>query len=235
MKRYTTFCVFILLVFLCQNSFAQIHAGAFLGFKSYSLNAVTTLKGAWVSNGSTTSPATDAGGTVFNFGGTAGYTSFTSGIYSLDLDLLASFSSISFFQRGYDKSNGTGAFAAAGLSGGTTSVFAFDLMGINRLTIPTFKLIEPYAGLGLGFNIYSTGDITVQGQTAKGSSSMKLGMIIVYGANLHVTPLLTPYIRFSHLIPFGNETQLTDDPNLTVVVKDVPGYFGLTAGVMLSI
>jgi hypothetical protein len=232
MKRYTTFCVLILLAFLCQNSFAQIHAGAFLGFKSYSLNATVVLTN---SQGKQIVPAADAGGTVFNVGGTAGYTALSMGMYKLDLDAALSFSSIGFFQRGFEKSNGNGSFAANGLSGGTTSAFELDLLGINKLSLPALKVVEPYAGLGVSMNLYSTSTLVQNNASAQGASAFKLGLCIVYGAEFPILPFMTPYIRFSHLIPFGSELKLTDDSNGTFTVQDVPGYFGLTAGVMLSI
>jgi hypothetical protein len=223
MKRYTIFCVFTLLILLCQNSSAQIQAGAFIGFKSIGLKNTAPP------------PTTDGGGTVFDFGGFGGYTVFGSGIYNLDLQASLSYSSIGFVERGYNSAYGAGKFSTNGYSGGTTSIIEVAILGLNRLSIPSMKVVEPYAGAGLSFNLLSTGDITYQGGSVKGNSQLKLGLVIAYGAILHVTPLVTPFIQLKHLIPFGSETRLTDDPNGQITVNDVPGYFALSAGVRFGL
>ena len=107
--------------------------------------------------------------------------------------------------------------------------------------MPAFNLLEPYAGAGLSFDIMSTSDLgygppgSSSSGTVTGKGQFKLGLIIAYGVILHVTPILSPYIQLKHLIPFGSETQLTDDPRWTVIVKDVPSYFSLNAGVRFDL
>lgn len=223
MNRCITFCVVILLVFLCQNSFAQIHAGAFLGFKSIGLKNTSPL------------PVTDGSGTVFDFGAFGGYTAINAGMYNLDLQATVSYASIGFVERGYNSVNGSGKFAANGLTGGTTSIIEVTFLGLNRLSIPSIKLVEPYAGAGLSLDLLSTSDIAFQGGSAKGNSQLKLGLVIAYGALFHVIPGVTPFIQLKHLIPFGSETRLTDDPNNQVTVNDVPGYFALNVGARFSL
>jgi hypothetical protein len=233
MKRSTLFGVVILSILFCQFSIAQFNAGAFLGFKSYGLKGA----GSTTQNGQrSVSPIADAGGTVFSFGGFGGYTAIKGGMYNLDLQLAASYASIGFLERGFNSINGAGSFAANGLSGGKTSAFEFDILGLNRFTFHGLKILEPYAGLGMSFNIYSTSDLVsapanYQSVTVTGNSEFKIGLIIAYGAILKITPGISPYIQFTHLLPFGSETQVTNDVKYTTIINDVPGYFSLTAGV----
>ncbi|MGD0337992.1 MAG: hypothetical protein ABSB78_04325 [Bacteroidota bacterium] len=237
MKQSMTICILMLTVFFLQISQAQFQAGAFLGFKSYGLKAAGTV----TSGGNRqVTPVQDAGGTVFNFGGFGGYTAISEGVYNLDLQLKASYSSIGFLERGYNNIAGAGQFAAQGASGAGTSIFEFDLLGLNRFTFRKFKIIEPYAGIGMSFNIYSTSDLTVspQGQqsiTRTGNSEFKLGLIITYGTLIRVSPGIAPYIQFSHLLGFGSTTQLTNDTQYTYIVNDVPGYFALSAGIRFDL
>ena len=233
MKRFTPIFVVLLLIGIVQTSQAQFQAGAFLGFKSYSLNTAITQ----TSNGQTsTGNAYDAGGTAFEFGGFGGYTPI-SGVYNLDLQFGVSYSSIGFLENYYNSANGSGKFSADGYGGSSSHNIEFDILGLNRISIPGFKLIQPYAGLGLALDIVSTSDMKYgpPGSTASGSitgkGELKLGLVIAYGAVLHVTPILSPYIQFRDLIPFGSETQVTNDSKYTLVFKDVPSYFSLTAGV----
>jgi hypothetical protein len=232
MKKLCAIFILALFVGLVQISQAQIHAGGFIGFKSYGLKAA----GSATQNGQrSTTPIADGGGTVFEFGGFGGYTPLSMGVYNLDVQLTASYSSIGFFERGYNSVYGAGKYAADGISGGTTSVMEFDILGLNRLSFPALNIIEPYAGVGMSFNLYSTGDLTVPNGSIKGNSQFKIGLVIAYGAILHVTPVITPYLQLKHMIPFGSETQLTNDVSYTAVVNDVPGYFALTAGVRFSL
>jgi hypothetical protein len=233
MKRFTVMGMVVLSVVLFQISFAQIHAGGFLGFKSYGLKGV----GSSTSNGQRTlTPLADAGGTVFDFGGFGGYTAVNIGMYHLDLQFIASFASIGFFERGYNSINGAGSFTANSLTGAKSSMIEFDILGLNRFSFSGLKILEPYAGLGLAFNIMSTSGLTqslpnTPVATYSGNSELKSGLIIAYGAILKVIPAFSPYLQFSHLIPFGSETQFTNDVKYTSIINDAPGYFSITAGV----
>jgi hypothetical protein len=238
MRRWIIFCLAILIVLLYQNTSAQLQAGAFLGFKSYSLKSVGTL----TENGAIqTTPSADAGGTVFEFGGFGGYTPVSAGIYHLDLQLQASYSSIGFYERSYNSTYNSGQFSADGWSGATTSNIEIEVLGLNRISFPAFKLIEPYAGAGLSFDIMSTSDLGYgppyanTSGTVAGKGQFKMGLVIAYGVIFNVAPFLSPYIQLRHLIPFGSETQLTNDPRWIVIIKDVPSYFSLTAGVRFDL
>ena len=242
--------VLVLSVFTCGAAVAQPFGGAFLGFKASGLEGVMKLT---TQAGTQTGNVVDAGSTGFTFGITGGYQifpkDFADGWYKLDLTLDASFTSIAYFEEGYNKQFGAGAFAANGLSGGSTTIIALDIMPINRLTFPKFKLLSPYIGIGLGLNIMSTGDITTGPPSANGTlegvGEFKIGLLIFYGCLVHLSDLIQPYLQFKHMIPFGDETQFTDNFQATggtgggnqkyaFYIQDVPGYFAMTAGVRFT-
>jgi hypothetical protein len=114
-------------------------------------------------------------------------------------------------------------------------------MPVHLFNIPGFSLISPYGGVGLGLNYFSTADISIgppssaQVINVTGTSQFKIGLLIFYGATLNLTGIVRPYLQFKHYVPFGSEFQFTEDTqNGSVVMKDVPGYFNLSAGVKLS-
>jgi hypothetical protein len=246
--RQTLLSSIALLFFASGIAQAQMYTGAFLGFKSSGLKGVIKLAQV---GGTTPFTVVDAGKTGFNFGVCVGYQIFPStvagGWYKLDLNLDASFTSIAHFEAGYNASQiGSGSFAADGLSGGSTTIIALDIMPIHRLNIPKFHLLSPYAGLGLGLNIMSTKDITVSppsgNGTLTGNGEMKIGLLIFYGTLIRISDVVQPYIQFKHLLPFGSETQFTQDYQATgggtnkvaFSIQDVPSYFNVTAGVRIN-
>jgi hypothetical protein len=224
-----------------------MYTGAFLGFKSSGLKGVIKVTEA---GGTTTGNVVDAGKTGFTFGVCVGYQIFPStlagGWYKLDLNVDASFTSISYFEAGFNAQFGSGAFAANGLSGGSTTIIALDIMPIHRLNIPKFQLLSPYAGVGLGLNIMSTKDITAgppnNNGTLTGNGEFKLGLLIFYGTLIRVSDVVQPYIQFKHMIPFGSETQFTQDFQVAgggtgqeaFSIQDVPGYFSITGGIRIT-
>jgi len=235
MKRYAIAFVIVFSISVFQTSFAQFYAGPFFGFKSYSLKAAGTI----TQNGQRQAfGVQDGGGTVFDFGGFGAYTIVTSGIYNLDIEFKTDYSTIGFFENGYNSLQGAGALAAAGASGARTHVFEWDLLGINRFAFHKFKVLEPYLGVGMSFGLYSTSDLSVtpQGQTQAGStftgnSEFKIGLSIVYGTYVRVAPGIYPFIQLSHLLSFGSTTELLNDTKYTWIFNDTPGYFALSAGV----
>jgi hypothetical protein len=245
--RHILVSLLVLSLFAISLSQAQFYTGAFVGFKSSGLKGVIKVTGA---GGTTPFTVVDAGKTGFNFGVCVGYQIFPStvagGWYKLDLNLDASFTSISYLEAGYNASQiGSGSFAADGLSGGSTTIIALDIMPIHRLNIPKFHLLSPYAGVGLGLNIMSTKDVTVSppsgNGTLTGNGEMKIGLLVFYGTLIRVSDVVQPYIQFKHLVPFGSETQFTQDYQATgggtnkvaFSIQDVPSYFNITAGVRI--
>jgi hypothetical protein len=120
-------------------------------------------------------------------------------------------------------------------------------MPIHRLNFPKFHLLSPYAGLGLGLNIMSTKDITsgppnING-TLTGNGEFKIGLLVFYGTLIRISDVVEPYIQFKHLIPFGSETQFTQDAQVAggatdkeaFSIQDVPSYFNMTAGVRINL
>ncbi|MBI3195156.1 MAG: hypothetical protein HYZ34_11940 [Ignavibacteriae bacterium] len=220
---------------------AQLFVGPHLGFKAYG------LKGAmYLSQGGGINPQgnTDAGKTAFNFGLSTGYQifpdDFAGGWYKLDLSLDVSYSSVPFVETGFNYINGSGSFSTNGYTGGGTSILSFDIMPYNRLTIPKFKLLSPFVGLGMGMNLMSTSDVgntqqSTGAQTFKGNSEFKVGLLVFYGTLIRASDMIHPYILFKHYVPFGSETQFTNDSqNGSYFIKDVPGYFNLSAGVRFT-
>lgn len=248
---YRFITVVSLLLVLVSFGSAQIFFGGHLGFRSYG------LKGAYkvaTANGTSVGNVVDAGKTGFTVGIEGGYQilpeDVAGGWYKLDLGLEVDYTSAAFLEAGYNSQNGAGKFAADGLSKGSTSIFSFDIMPAHRLVIPRFHLLSPYAGLGLSINFMSTGDLTVDNQaqnlhgTLTGNSETKLGLLVFYGVNLQATDMIHPYLQFKHMIPFGSETQFTQSfqptggggaSNTVFSVQDVPGYFGITAGVRITL
>ena len=220
---------------------AQFYIGPYYGLKEFGLKG-----GAYkVLNGQKEGQvSTDASKDVDNVGFSIGYQVIPAGAlgdwYKLDVGIDASYSSVPFFERAWDYVNGSGSFAGLGMRNGTTRNYSFDLMPIHRLNIPTFQFLSPFAGVGLGINLFNTSDITVpkhgaQPETWKGNNQVKLGVIVFYGALIRASDLIKPYVMLKHYIPFGNETQLTSDEQLgNVIIEDVPGYFSIVAGVRVN-
>ena len=247
--RFLTIASLVLLLVSVGSS--QIFFGGHIGFKSYG------LKGAYKTatpNGVNVGNVADAGKTGFIVGIEGGYQifpeDFAGGWYKLDLGLEADYTSVSFLEAGYNSQFGAGKFAADGLSGGSTTIFSFDIMPVHRLTIPKFRLLSPYAGLGLSINFLGTKDLTVGNQggstpgTLTGNSETKIGLLVFYGVNLQASEIIHPYLQFKHMIPFGSESQFTQSfqptggggaSNVAISVQDVPGYFGITAGVRITL
>ncbi|HTY59721.1 MAG TPA: hypothetical protein VMF59_12940 [Bacteroidota bacterium] len=243
-------CLIVLSMFALESARSQPYAGAFIGFNTSGLKGAikTTTQG-----GTTVGNVADGGSTAFTFGVNAGYqifpSNFAGGWYKLDLNLDASYQTFSYLENGYNSANGSGKFAANGLSGGGTSIIALDIMPINRLTIPRFKLLSPYIGIGLSLNIMNTHDVTVgppsQSGTLAGYSDFKMGLLVFYGVVIRASDLVEPYLQFKHMIPFGSETQFTTtyqptggqaggSQTVQFAVQDVPGHFSLTGGVRIN-
>ena len=241
----------IIAFFAFETVAAQPYAKAYLGFKASGLKGVFKLT--QQGGGTQTGNVADASKTGFTFGVAGGYqifpSSFASGWYKLDINLDASYTSLSYYQAAYDGQFGAGKFAASGQSGGSTSIISLDIMPIHRLTFPKFKLLSPYVGLGLGLNIMNTSDITVaqngQNNTLTGNGEMKIGLLVFYGVLIRVSDVFQPYIQFKHMIPFGSETQFTQSftqnngqgggtQTYQYAIQDVPGYFALTGGVRIN-
>jgi opacity protein-like surface antigen len=230
------------------HNFAQFYIGPHVGFKASGLKgALKQTENGQVITGS----VADAGKTGFNVGIAVGYQilppTVLDGWYKLDLNVDVSYSSFGYLEEGFNSVVGSGKFSASGLDGGTTTVFSIDLMPIHRLSFPNFKLLSPYAGLGLGLNIMSTSDIEVnppsQRGTVTGKGDFKLGLLIFYGVVFQISDNIKPFFQFKHLVPFGSETEFTSTYqsaqgggsfNEIFSIQDVPGYFNLTAGVRFS-
>jgi hypothetical protein len=243
--RYFFVAVLVLGVWL-QAANAQFYFGPDLGFKVSGLKGVFKLT---TQQGTQTGNVVDAGKTGFIFGVGAGYQvfpkNFASGYYKLDLNLDISYTSLGYFEAAYNSQNGAGKFSADGLGGGSTTIFTFDIMPIHRLTLPSFKLLSPYIGLGLSLNMMSTKDVTFSNGVLTGNGDFKAGLLFYYGCVLQASNLIAPYIQFKHMLPFGSDTQLTQSLQVTgqgggttgyaFSVADVPGFFSITAGVRFTI
>jgi hypothetical protein len=171
--------IFILVLLLSSFSYSQFYIGAGVGFK------VSGLKGTFkeASNGQTSiGNVADAGKTGFNAGLVAGYTITAASIYKIDFDLDASYSNFGYFEQGYNSIAGSGKFSAAGFGGATTTIFSFDVLPLHRLSFPSFKILSPYLGIGLGINVMSTSDLTIgppsQSATITGNSEVKIGLLV---------------------------------------------------------
>ncbi len=246
MKRYISFpCLTLLILLFSINTiFAQFYVGAYLGFKASGLKGtIKTSQGGQTQVGN----VADAGSTGFNAGFTAGYqvipADVTGGLYKLDIDLDVSWASFNYFENGWNSVNGSGRYSAAGLSGGKTNVFSFDVMPIHRFNFNNF-ILSPFAGLGFGVNLLLTSDISTSPPSVSGNltgtSEMKMGLLVFYGTLFNVSSFIKPFIQFKHLIPFGSETQFTETLQISqgggsqsyaAYISDVPGYFNLVAGV----
>jgi len=251
--RFRTKCLgfAVMCAFGIATASAQFYTGAFVGFNT------SGLKGAlkYVQQGqSSVGNVADAGSTAFTFGLTGGYQVLPPGTaggwYKLDIALEASYASYSYFENGFNSVNGAGKFAADGLSGGGTSIIAFDIMPIHRLVFPHFKLLSPYIGLGLGIDWLSTSDITstnaAQSGTFSGTSQVKMGLLVFYGVVFHVSDMFQPYLQFKHMVPFGSESQFISsfqptggqaggNQTFEGYIEDVPGHFSLTGGVRVEL
>ncbi len=249
-SRMKLLCLAVLCFFAFEVASAQFYTGAFLGFNASGLKGTfkQTTQG-----GTTTGNVADGGSTTFSFGINAGYqimpANTAGGWYKLDLNLDASYQTFSYYENGFNSANGAGNFSAKGLSGGGTSIIALDIMPIHRLTFPKFKLLSPYAGLGLSLDILSTHDVTIGppsgNGTLTGSGSFKIGLIVFYGVVIRASDMFQPYLQFKHMIPFGSETQFTQAQQLTggqaggsqtnqIFIEDSPGHFSLTGGVRIN-
>jgi hypothetical protein len=227
---------------------AQFYLGPYVGFKTSGLKGAMKIS----ENGQVqVGNVADAGSTGFNAGITVGYqvipADVTGGLYKLDIALDASWLSVSYLENGWNSISGSGNFTAIGLEGGKTNMFSFDLMPIHRFNFNNF-ILSPYVGLGFGVNLLLTSDITTgppnfNTGTLAGTSEVKMGLLVFYGTVFNVSSVVKPFIQFKHVIPFGDETQLTDNwqsdqgggsENLALSIADVPGYFNLAAGVRFS-
>jgi|GEM_PF-1402131 len=243
-------CLAVLCSLGLQMANAQGYGGAFIGFNASGLKGAfkTTAQG----GGTTVGNVADGGSTSFTFGLNGGYQILPAGTaggwYKLDLNLDASYQTFSYLENAFNSNNGAGKWAADGASGGATSIISLDVMPIHRLTFPHFKLLSPYAGIGLGLNIMSTHDVTVGPPSATGTitgnGDFKIGLLVFYGVVIHASDMIQPYLQFKHMIPFGSETQFTQNYNTTggqgggtqtlqFAVQDVPGHFSLTGGVRI--
>lgn len=235
----------LIFIFSFNDILAQFYIGPYVGFKASGLKG--TLKLSSSGNVSTGNVA-DAGSTGLSAGITVGYQvlppDVLNGWYKLDINIDASYSSFSYLENGYNSSEGAGKFSAVGFSNGGTMVISIDIMPIHRLNIPSFKLLSPFLGLGLGLNIMSTSDISVgppnPNGTLTGVGEFKAGLLIFYGTLFRFNNTIQPFIQFKHLVPFGSETQFTESyssaqgggsQSYALSVQDVPGYFNLVAGV----
>ncbi len=239
----------ILSIFLLSNNaFAQFYIGPYVGFKASGLKgAIKTSVNGQVNIGN----VADAGSTGFTAGVSTGYQvippNVTGGLYKLDIDLNVSWSSFSYFENGYNSLNGSGSFTADGLSGGTTNMIAINIMPMHRFHFNNF-ILSPFAGLGVGINLLLNGDVTISQNgnsgTLSGSSDTQVGLLVFYGTLFNVSSTLKPFIQFVHLIPFGSETQFTNNlsiaqgggsENYVFSIADVPGYFSIIAGVRFAL
>lgn len=246
MKKIVTILSILLISSMAVN--AQFYVGPFVGFKSSGLKGTLKLSsGGNISTGS----VADGGSTGFNAGLCVGYQILPGGAlggwYKLEINIDGSYSSFAYLENGYNSSQGAGKFSAIGFSGGKTTVISIDVMPIHRLNIPSFSLLSPFLGLGLGLNIMSTADVTVgppsQNGTVSGKSDFQLGLLVFYGTLIRVTSHIQPFIQFKHLVPFGSETEFTEayqsaagggSQNYVLSVQDVPGYFNLVGGVRFT-
>jgi opacity protein-like surface antigen len=222
---------------------AQFYLGPHVGFKSSGLGG--TLKE--TQNGNVTPlNFADAGNTGFNVGITTGYAIPIHSVYQLDINLDVSYSSFNYLETGINSSLGDGKFSALGMSDGGTTVISFDIMPIHRFSFPGFKLLSPYAGLGMGVNLMMTSD-TKRSQnnvsaTYTGTSEMKVGILVFYGTLFRITDNIAPYIQFKHFIPFGSETKFTEkvqsagqaSTSEVLSIADVPNYFNIDVGCRFS-
>jgi len=244
-KRFLLIGTVMALAVTFSNVSAQYYVSPQIGFKLYGLNGATTINEAGqLSSGKTT----DAGGAAFTVGAGLGYElRFPTPIYRLDLEANLSWSAINFFENGYDNINGSGSFAAAGLSGGGAEVFSLDLMPIHRFIIPHF-ILSPFAGVGLSLNLFDNTSTTIAasngtaGGSISGATNFQLGLIIFYGAYFNVLPNIKPFIEFKHLVPFSSTYQLTStysesgvgSESFVDTIQDAPGYFNMSAGVQFN-
>lgn len=251
-SRKKLFSLAVLSFFAFEIASSQVYFGPFIGFNA------SGLKGTWKTTnqggGTTTGNVADGGATAFTFGINGGYqifpSNFAGGWYKLDLNLDASYTTFPYLENSFNSNNGAGKFAAGGLGGGGTSIIALDIMPINRLTFPKFKLLSPFIGIGLSIDIMNTHDVTVgppnpSSGTLTGNAELKMGLLVFYGVVIRASDLIQPYLQFKHMIPFGSLTQFTNTYNSTGgqgggsqtvqwAVQDVPGHFSLTAGVRFT-
>jgi hypothetical protein len=247
--RYFFVAVLVLGVWL-QAANAQFYSAANLGFRASGLKGAykRTVQGGAQQTGN----VVDAGKTGFTFGLSSGFqvfpSNFAHGWYKLDLNLDLSYTSLGYYEAAFNSQFGAGQYAANGLSGGSTMIIGMDIMPMHRLTIPSFKLLSPYLGLGLSLNMMSTKDITVgppsQTGTLTGNGEFKMGLLVFYGVLLQATDMISPYLQFKHMLPFGSDMQFTQSyqttgqgggtVTFTDAIQDVPGFFSLTAGVRIT-
>jgi len=235
-------------VFSFNDVFSQFYIGPYVGFKSSGLKGTLKLSsGGQVSTGN----VADAGSTGLSAGLTVGYqvlpADVLNGWYKLDINIDASYSSFSYLENGYNSSEGAGRFSAVGFSDGGTMVVSIDIMPIHRLNFPSFKLLSPFLGLGVGLNIISTSDVSVGPPNPSGTitsvGDFKAGLLVFYGTIIRASDFIQPFIQFKHFIPFGSETQFTESyqaaggggtQSYALSIQDIPGYFNLVAGVRFA-
>lgn len=239
----------MMLIFLLNEAFAQFYIGPYVGVKSSGLKGtIKQISGGQVSTGN----VADAGSTGISAGITVGYQilprSVLNGWYKLDINIDASYSSFSYLENGFNSAEGAGRYSAVGFSDGNTMVISIDVMPIHRLNIPSFTLLSPYLGLGLGLNIMSTSDVNVgppnPSGIVTGVGEFKVGMLIYYGTLIRLSSFIQPFVQFKHFIPFGSETQFTEtyqaaqgggSQSYALYIQDIPGYFNFVAGVRFNL
>jgi hypothetical protein len=243
MKRFLA--TLSLIILTTSVASAQFYIGPFVGFKASGLKGVLKQ----TSNGQVaTGAVADGGSTGFNAGISVGYQvlppDVLDGLYKLDINIEASYSSFSYLEEGFNSSQGAGRFAALGFDGGGTTVIAIDVLPLHRLNFSSFRLLSPFIGLGVGFNIMSTSDIDVGPPSPNGvitsQGDFKIGLIVTYGTIIRASSVIQPYFQIKHMIPFGSETEFTESfqsaggggsQSFILAIQDVPGYFNMVAGV----
>ena len=186
------------LILISSLASAQFYVGPNVGFKASGLKGVVKLTRA---GGVDLGQVGDAGKTGFNAGVAVGYQVLSpspNSWYKLDINLDISYSNFSYFEAGYNSGSGGGSFSANGFSGGATNIISFDIMPIHRLNIPSFRLLSPFMGLGVGMNYMMTKDVSTgppsTNGTFTGNSEFKIGLLVFYGTLFQVNDWLQPYI-----------------------------------------
>lgn len=238
MKTYALLHLLVLSLLIVFPLQAQFYFGPMAGFKAYELSGA----GQSVRDGdASTWNNFDGGKTVAAFGADIGYQAMPASDgsvqYLLDLNADLMYSSVGFLEQGYNNAAGYDMWSKDIRSGGATTNFAFEILPLHRLQFSEFKILSPYAGLGLGLNYFSTSDvITIEDPptVTGGHSEFKMGIVLGYGTLVCLSDNIQPFIQFKHYFPFGNSTQLLNDSHATLTVNDVPRFFCITGGIRFN-